>query len=256
MTFEELPQRHILRTRVHLTNYVDAGERILQAIRNNQSGYVAIANVHMVMTGYWNNEFQQIINNALLTTPDGMPLVWGLKLFGLQEASRVYGPDLTLHCCTIATRENMPVYFYGSRPETLDKLRQNLLEKFPELNIVGMVAPPFRALSAEEENLEIENIIQSGAKLVFVGLGCPKQEFWMAKHTDKLTAVLLGVGAAFDFHAGTVSQAPRWMMSLGLEWFYRLLQEPRRLWKRYVVNNMAFVVLFLIQFVRVRLRST
>ncbi|OKH12953.1 WecB/TagA/CpsF family glycosyltransferase [[Limnothrix rosea] IAM M-220] len=256
MTFVDLPHRHILRTRVHLTSYTDVGERLLQAIRDQQWGYVAIANVHMVMTGYGQADFQQIINNALITTPDGMPLVWGLRLFGLKNATRVYGPDLMLHCCGIAAQEKFPIYLYGSRPETLEKLQQNLLATFPHLVIAGAVAPPFRPLTAEEEKIMLNDIIQSGAKLIFVGLGCPKQERWMAKYTDQLPGILLGVGAAFDFHAGTVSQAPRWMMRLGLEWFFRLLQEPQRLWKRYVVNNTIFVVLFLVQFVKVRLRSS
>ncbi len=252
MTFVDLPHRHILNTRVHLTSYTDVGERLLEAIQKQQWGYVAIANVHMVMTGYWQTDFQQIINNALITTPDGMPLVWGLKLLGFKNATRVYGPDLMLHCCAIAEQENIPVYFYGSRPDTLEKLRQNLLTKFPNLAIVGAIAPPFRPLTPEEEQTTLNDIGQSGAKLIFVGLGCPKQERWMAKYTDQLPGILLGVGAAFDFHAGTVSQAPRWMMRLGLEWLFRLLQEPRRLWKRYVVNNAAFVALFIVQFVKVR----
>lgn len=253
--FSDLSHRTILKTRVHCTSYVNVCRRILGAIQTGEFGYVAIANVHMVMTGYWHKDFQQIINQALLTTADGMPLVWGLKQLGLPDATRVYGPDLTLHCCEMAAREQIPVYFYGSRPETLSKLRENLLTKFPDLQIVGMDAPPFRKLAIAETEVALENIRQSGAKLVFVGLGCPKQERWMHEHTAALPAILLGVGAAFDFHAGTVSQAPRWMMTLGLEWFYRLVQEPRRLWKRYVINNSAFILFFSLQLLRERLRA-
>jgi N-acetylglucosaminyldiphosphoundecaprenol N-acetyl-beta-D-mannosaminyltransferase len=150
----------------------------------------------------------------------------------------------------MAAREEIPVYFYGSRPETLASLSKNLTAKFPTLRIVGMEAPPFRPLTTAEAQLALQKICQSGAQIVFVGLGCPKQEQWMHKYTDQLPAILLGVGAAFDFHAGTVSQAPRWMMGLGLEWLYRLTQEPRRLWKRYVVNNSAFIVLFALQLLR------
>lgn len=256
MSFTDLPERYILRTRVHQTNYTDAGQLILQAIQANNWGYVAIANVHMVMTGYWDQDFQAIINNALLTTPDGMPLVWGLKLFGLKNASRVYGPDLTLHCCAIAEQANLPIYFYGSRPETLAQLKQNLLTQFPQLQIVGMDAPPFRPLTEIEEKEAIAKITESGAKLIFVGLGCPKQERWMAQHTDQLPAILLGVGAAFDFHAGTISQAPRWLMNLGLEWLYRLVHEPKRLWQRYLLTNTSFVVLFLLQLLQGYRRGT
>lgn len=248
--FADLPARKILGTRVHLTSYGDACERILAAIRAEQFGYVAIANVHMVMTGYFNKTFQHIINQALLTTPDGMPLVKGLQWLGLPSATRVYGPDLTLHCCAMAAREKIPVYFYGSRPATLASLNTNLTAQFPALRIVGMEAPPFRPLTVPEEQLALQKICQSGAQIVFVGLGCPKQEQWMHKYADQLPAILLGVGAAFDFHAGTVAQAPRWMMKLSLEWLYRLIQEPRRLWKRYVVNNSAFIVLFALQLLR------
>jgi N-acetylglucosaminyldiphosphoundecaprenol N-acetyl-beta-D-mannosaminyltransferase len=251
--FTDLFACQILKTRVHLTSYADACARILAAIHAQEFGYVAIANVHMVMTGYWQPEFQTIINQALLTTPDGMPLVWSLKLFGFKNATRVYGPDLMLHCCTMAAQEQIPVYLYGGRPATLQQLCQNLQAQFPNLAIVGTEAPPFREPTPEESQTTLHNIQQSGAKLVFVGLGCPKQEFWMRKYTDQLPAILLGVGAAFDFHAGAVSQAPRWMMGLGLEWAYRLSQEPGRLWKRYLVNNPAFVVLLLIQLLQVRL---
>ncbi|MGB2926736.1 MAG: WecB/TagA/CpsF family glycosyltransferase [Limnothrix sp.] len=247
MFFTDIPERKILGTRINLTSYTDACERIFAAIGAEEYGYVAIANVHMVMTGYWHKKFQTIINQALLTTPDGMPLVLGLRWLGLPAATRVYGPDLTLHCCEKAAAEKTPVYFYGSRPETLNQLQINLLAQFPQLNIVGTDAPPFRALTPRETDAALQRIRQSGAKLVFVGLGCPKQEQWMHNYTDQLPAVLLGVGAAFDFHAGTVAQAPRWMMRFGLEWLYRLIQEPQRLWKRYVVNNSAFLLLFAMQ---------
>lgn len=250
--FTDLPVCHILKTRVHLTSYGDACGRILAAIRAEEFGYVAIANVHMVMTGYWRSDFQTIINQALLTTPDGMPLVWSLKLFGFKQATRVYGPDLMLHCCAMAAQEQLPIYLYGSRPATLQKLQKNLQAQFPGLTIVGMEAPPFREPTTEEIRNTLTTIQQSGAKLIFVGLGCPKQECWMGKYTDQLPGILLGVGAAFDFHAGEVSQAPRWMMGLGLEWVYRLSQEPHRLWKRYLVNNPAFVVLLLYQLFWVR----
>ncbi|WP_157072179.1 WecB/TagA/CpsF family glycosyltransferase [Picosynechococcus sp. PCC 73109] len=248
----DIPQRHILKTRVHCLDYQRTWAEIAAAIREGKFGYGAIANVHMVMTGYWDRGFQKIINQALVTTPDGMPLVWGLRWLGYPQATRVYGPDLMLHCCAMAAQEKLPVYLYGSRPETLEKLQQNLLEKFPDLQIAGVEAPPFRPPTSAEAIATRQRIEQSGAKLVFVGLGCPKQEKWMAENSPHLNAVLLGVGAAFDFHAGTVSQAPHWLRPLGLEWLYRLLQEPRRLWKRYLIHNGAFILLFGWQLLRRR----
>ncbi len=245
MAFAEIPYRYILGTKVNFTSYAETCQAIAQSIRQQEFGYVAIANVHLVMTGYWHRDYQQLINHAKLVTPDGMPLVWGLKLQGCSSANRVYGPDLTLACCELAAREKIPVYFYGSRAETLTQLTANLQQHYPDLNIAGWDAPPFRPLSPTEQAIALEKIRQSGAKLVFVGLGCPKQERWMAQCSEHIPAVLLGVGAAFDFHAGTVSQAPRWLMKLGLEWLYRLSQEPRRLWKRYLLNNPAFVLLFM-----------
>lgn len=250
--FSHLPYRHILGTRVHCSTYAEVCQLIRQAIQQKEWGYVAIANVHMVMTGVWHKDFQTIINQALLTTSDGMPLVWGLKLLGLSHATRVYGPDLTLHCCEMAAHAQIPVYFYGSRPETLTQLTQNLQQQFPHLIIAGTEAPPFRPPTPAEVNQTLNKMQQSGAKLIFVGLGCPKQERWMHQYTAQLPAIVLGVGAAFDFHAGTIAQAPRWMMMLGLEWLYRLWQEPRRLWKRYVVNNFAFIALFGWQLLRER----
>ncbi|MBV5260459.1 WecB/TagA/CpsF family glycosyltransferase [Synechococcus moorigangaii CMS01] len=249
----DIPQRQILKTRVHCLDYQQAWAMIVAAISQKASGYGAIANVHMVMTGYWDRNFQTIINQALFTTPDGMPLVWGLRWLGCPQATRVYGPDLMLHCCAMAAQSKFPIYLYGSRPDTLDTLQQNLLQKFPDLEIAGMEAPPFRPPTAAEAIATRERIQQSGAKLIFVGLGCPKQEKWMAENSPHLDGVLLGVGAAFDFHGGTVSQAPRWMMPLGLEWLYRLSQEPRRLWKRYFLHNGAFIVLFGWQLLRRRL---
>ncbi|MBD2019678.1 WecB/TagA/CpsF family glycosyltransferase, partial [Leptolyngbya sp. FACHB-36] len=176
--------------------------------------------------------------------PDGMPLVWGLRWLGVPRQSRVYGPDLMLGLCQRAAREQIPIYLYGGAPAVLERLRSNLEEWFPGLAIAGTHAPPFRSLTPAEDAADIEQIRASGAAIVFVGLGCPKQERWMAQHHGRLPAVMVGVGAAFDFHSGRVSQAPRWMMARGLEWLYRLLKEPQRLWRRYLIYNPAFICLF------------
>jgi N-acetylglucosaminyldiphosphoundecaprenol N-acetyl-beta-D-mannosaminyltransferase len=173
-----------------------------------------------------------------------MPLVWGLKLLGYPQATRVYGPDLMLTICQRAAAENLGIYLYGGTEACLTQLQVNLIKRFPTLNIVGADSPPFRPLEPQEEEVALAKINRSGAHILFVGLGCPKQEIWMANHYKKIDLVMVGVGAAFNFHSGLVSQAPRWLMALGLEWFYRLLMEPKRLWRRYLINNPAFIILF------------
>jgi len=233
-----------------VTSYEDACDRILSWCAENQSAYVVAANVHVVMTGYWDSQYQQVLNNAKLLTPDGMPLVWGLRLLGAKQATRVYGPDLMLALCDRVARVKVPIYLYGGTETMLEKLVTNLTTRFPELIIAGSYSPPFRPLTSEEEAQDRERITTSGAKIVFIGLGCPKQEQWMARQQGKLPAVMIGVGAAFSFYSGEVSQAPRWMMSCGLEWLYRFSQEPKRLWQRYLVNNPTFVFLFGLQLLK------
>jgi len=244
-----LPSRLILGTRLDATSYSDACDLIQAWAETHTSCYVVAANVHVVMSGYWDRRFQQIVNGAALVTPDGMPLVWGLRRLGIKHQTRVYGPDLMLAWCDRAAQRGIPIYLYGGTEEMLTKLQHHLEQTFPGLAIAGTHSPPFRALTPAEEEADIQRIQASGASVVFVGLGCPKQEQWMARQQGKLPAVMLGVGAAFSFHSGAVSQAPRWMMARGLEWLYRLWREPGRLWKRYLLNNPAFIVLFGLQLV-------
>lgn len=242
--------RTILGTRLDVTNYEDACDRIQSWIEQNLSCYIVAANVHVVMTGYWQKRYQRIINHARLVTPDGMPLVWGMRLLGIKKQHRVYGPDLMLAWCDRASQAQIPIFLYGSTEKTLQQLKNNLMQQFPGLPIVGTYAPPFRPLTAAEEARDRDLIEASGAKVVLVGLGCPKQEEWMYRQQGQLNAVMIGVGAAFSFHSGEVSQAPRWLMNLGLEWFYRLLSEPKRLWRRYLINNPSFLILFALQFIQ------
>ena len=236
--------RQIINTRIDGTSYQDACDRIEKWATEKTSCYIVAANVHLVMMGYWNPDYQKIINQAALVTPDGMPLVWGLRLLGLKKQSRVYGPDLMLAWCDRASQQGIPIFFYGGTNIMLNKLEKNLTKQFPNLIIAGSYSPPFRPLMEAEETRDRQRIESSGAKVVFVGLGCPKQEEWMARQQGKLAAVMIGVGAAFSFHSGEVSQSPRWMMRLGLEWLYRLTREPRRLWRRYLINNPSFLLLF------------
>lgn len=250
----ELNHRYILRTRVDATSYADACDRIEDWVEQKRSCYVVAANVHLVMSAYWNDAYQKIVNAAALITPDGMPLVWGLRWLGISDQTRVYGPDLMLASCQRAAEKHIPVFFYGGTESMLAQLTQSLLQQFPTLAIAGSYAPPFRLLNSEEEARIREIIHRSGAGIVFVGLGCPKQEAWMARQQGNLQVVMMGVGAAFSFHSGEVSQAPRWIMAMGLEWLYRLMMEPGRLWQRYVLTNPAFVILFSWQLLKTRLK--
>ena len=238
--------------RVDATSLEDATRRVLAWSKAGESRYVCVANVHMVMEAYDTPDFREIVNAADLVTPDGMPLVWMLRRLGFPDQERVAGPDLTLKICEAASREGIPVGFYGGTPEVLQSLVANLKRKYPALKITYAHSPPFRALSPEEDAQVIEEINGSGARVLFVGLGCPKQERWMAAHKGRVQAVMLGVGAAFDFHAGRLPQAPAWMRRAGLEWLFRLLTEPRRLWRRYARHNPRFVILALMQLLGLR----
>lgn len=243
-TLSPLQNRSVLGIRVDATSYRDACDRIQTWVEQQTWGYVVAANVHVVMTAYWSAPYRAVLRQAVLVTPDGMPLVWALRLLGLKHQARVYGPDLMAHWCQRSAQLNWPVYLYGGTPEMLERLQETLPQQFPGLSIVGTHSPPFRSLSPAEEALDVETINESGAKVVLVALGCPKQEFWMARQQGNLHAIAIGVGAAFSFYSHQVSQAPRWMMDCGLEWLYRLSQEPGRLWQRYLIHNPAFVVLF------------
>ncbi|MGI0494893.1 WecB/TagA/CpsF family glycosyltransferase [Alkalinema pantanalense CENA528] len=242
-----LVSQPILGSRIDCTSYRDACDRILHWASDRRSCYVIAANVHVVMTAYWQKSYRNIVNHAALVTPDGMPLVLALRLLGRRHQTRVYGPDLMLAVCDRAAQEQISIYLYGGTEETLEKLAMNLKSKFPALSIAGTYAPPFRPLTEAEEAQDCDRVAASGSGIVLVGLGCPKQEQWMARQVDRLPAVMIGVGAAFSFHSGEVSQAPRWMMALSLEWLYRLWAEPKRLWKRYLINNPAFLVLLTLQ---------
>jgi len=209
-------------------------------------GVTALA-VHGLIEGYRNEELKQQINSIDLIVPDGQPVRWAMNWFyKTQLNDRVYGPTLMLDVLREAAGRKIPVFFYGSQQQTLNKLAKNLQEKFPQLQIAGMQPDRFRESTDEEKELDRQKIITSGARLVFVGRGCPRQERWVAENKDFLPAVLLAVGAAFDFHAGTVKQAPAWIQKRGLEWLYRLVQEPKRLWKRYLTTNSYFLYLFFV----------
>ncbi|MFK7601252.1 WecB/TagA/CpsF family glycosyltransferase [Deinococcus sp. SM5_A1] len=242
-----LTSRSILGMRVDVTTYADATARVMDWARSGQGHYVCASNVHMVMETSDSAEFRDVVNRADLVTSDGVPLVWALKAMGVPHAERVYGPTLMLHVCEAAAREGVPIALYGGTPESLEEFVVFLHAHYPGIEIACLIAPPFRPPTAEEDALYTQQINDSGARIVFVGIGCPKQERWMAAHTGRLDAVLLGMGAAFDFHSGRVRQAPAAMQKLGLEWLFRLIMEPRRLWKRYAKHNPRFVGKFMLQ---------
>lgn len=207
-----------------------------------ESRYVCITNVHSVVTASEDGDFACILKAADMCTPDGAPVAWLMRKLGHKDQVRVNGPDLMWKYCAHAQITGESFYLYGGEQKTLDALRVKLKECFPRLKIAGAFSPPFRQLTEQEDAEIIEQINVSGAGIVWVSLGCPKQEKWMFDHRGKINAVMIGVGAAFDYHAGTIKRAPLWMQNNGLEWFYRLCSEPRRLWKRYLVTNTLFVI--------------
>jgi N-acetylglucosaminyldiphosphoundecaprenol N-acetyl-beta-D-mannosaminyltransferase len=233
--------------RVDPTSYAEAAGRVLDWARRGESRYVCVATVNNVIESLDRADFRAIMNGADLVTPDGMPLVWGLRLLGARRATRVYGPDLTPALLEAAARERIPVGFYGATPGVLSKLQHAVRRRWPAVEIAYAWAPPFRPLTGEEDERVTGDINESGARILFVGVSTPKQERWMAAHRGRVRAVMLGVGAAFDFLAGSKPQAPRWMMAAGLEWLYRLLSEPRRLWRRYLTQNPRFLAHFSLQ---------
>ncbi|MDO9547165.1 MAG: WecB/TagA/CpsF family glycosyltransferase [Pelolinea sp.] len=233
----------ILGLNIHATNYQSAIGLILTWSRSGESRSVFAANVHMVMEAYDSPKFQRVVNTADLVTPDGMPLVWIMRRKGYPHQERVYGPTLMLRLLDAAAKEGIPVGFLGSTKDVLQELTVKMKLKFPGLVVGAQIAPPFRPLTAEEDQILIREINGSGIKILFVGLGCPNQEIWIAEHRGKIQAVMIGVGAAFAFHAGMVRQAPLWMQKLGFEWLFRFSQEPRRLWRRYFFTNPRFLFL-------------
>jgi len=215
---------------------------------NAPSHYICVTSVHGIIMAKDDPSFAEILNSADIATPDGMPVVWALRSFGSANQQRVYGPTLMLHLCESAARHNHAIYLYGARPEVLSLLEQNLHRRFPTLRIAGRYAPPFRPLTPEEDQEIRRNVLASGADLLFIGISTPKQERWMFQHRHSFPGVtMIGVGAAFDFHAGRTPQAPPWMQRLGLEWFFRLMTEPKRLWRRYLLVTPRFLPLWLIQ---------
>lgn len=248
-----LGRQNILGIGINAVDYETATDKIITAAANRDPLAVSALAVHGVMTGALDRVHRHRLNALDLVVPDGQPVRWAMKwLHKVSLPDRVYGPELTLRVCERAASEGLSVYLYGSREEVLKKLKLNLVQKFPGLKIAGSQPSRFRQVTAEEQVAIAETIKESGASIVLVGLGCPRQETWVFEYRELLSMPLLAVGAAFDFHAGLLPQAPAWLQRNGLEWAYRLAQEPGRLWKRYLGLNTLYLVFVALQFLRLR----
>lgn len=229
---------------VSATTYEQATDAILAAARQRVSATVTHMSSHGLCMAGTDAEFRAVVNDFDIAAPDGQPVRWSLKWFHKQRLpDRCYGPELMIRLCRAAAREGISIYLYGSSADVLERLTTNLKNQCAGLTIAGVEAPPFRKLAAREVDAAVARINDSGAGLVFIGLGCPRQDVFAKEHKHRINAVQLCVGAAFDFHAGNKKMAPRWMQKRGLEWFYRLTQEPTRLWRRYLVIHTTFAFL-------------
>ena len=250
-----IPKGDILGVSVHALTMESILSVFKEWIRERKPQYVCCVPAHSVMECVDHTELRTVFNNSGLSTPDGMAIVWLLRAQGFSHVERVYGPDLLWAACQAGLALGWRHYFYGASPETCEKLALRLKTNFPDLVIAGMESPPFRELSVDEKGGLIERIRQSSPDILWVALGSPKQEKWMSEWVDTLgVSVMVGVGAAFDFLAGCKPQAPRWVQKMGLEWFFRLISEPRRLWKRYLLNYPRFILLTLLDALRVKKR--
>jgi exopolysaccharide biosynthesis WecB/TagA/CpsF family protein len=237
------PKHDLLGVGVSATTYDQSVEAVAQAAGRRQPAVVSLHAVHALVTASGDSDLREAVNQFDIVAPDGQPVRWALNwLYRTKLKDRVYGPELMLRLCGRATEANIPIYLYGSSQAVIDALCEGLPRQYPGLKIAGAESPPFRPLTAEEDEAVVQRINASGAGIIFIGLGAPKQDVFAHEHRDRIEAVQVCVGAAFDFHAGVLEMAPPWMQRLGLEWFYRLIREPRRLWRRYLVTNTLFVV--------------
>lgn len=232
---------NILGVNISVTNMNDTVKYIENNLESLKGNYICVSNVHTTVMSYEDKAYRNIQNSGVMALPDGGPLSVVSRKKGFKEAKRVTGPELMEEIFKISEEKGYKHYFYGSTEETLDELKTKLIQKYPKLQIVGMFSPPFRKLT-EWEDVEITNKInETNANFIWVGLGAPKQEIWMFNHKNKVNGLMLGVGAGFDYHAEKIKRAPKWMQNNNLEWVYRLLQDPRRLYKRYLTTNFKFL---------------
>ena len=246
-----MKRQKIITMDVDVTTLDNAIEQVLSFLKLEQGAYVCVSNVHMCMETFDSEKFRNVVNQADLIIPDGKPLSVAQKLVGYKNAEQVRGQDIMNSLCAISGEKNINIGFYGGSSDTiLDLVKTKLLKQYQDIKITYSFSPPFRTLTDEEDLNVVKQINDAKVDVLFVGIGCPKQEIWMAEHKDKLNCVMLGVGAAFDFIAGNKKHAPRWIQKIGLEWLFRLLSEPGRLWKRYLKQNPRFVWYFTLQLLK------
>lgn len=253
---QPLPTQSVIGFPVAALSFYEQADIIIRWARTRASKVVCVSNVHMLMEGHWNPDFAQLLRQSDLLTPDGMPLVWMTALMKGHAQDRVAGMDLMMALCQKAQAKNISIFFLGSTDDVLARIKDRLAVEFPYLRIAGMVSPPFRPMTLEEDNEIAVQINRSGAGLVFVAFGCPKQERWMNRQRGKVQAVMVGLGGAFAVYSGNKHWAPRWMRKNGMEWSYRLLQDPRRLWKRYASTIPPFIYLAMKQVISLRIGSS
>ena len=240
---EELQHCEILKTNINVTNMSDTIKYIGGHLDDLRGKYICVSNVHTTVMSYENEEYRKIQNGAAMALPDGAPLSSYSRRKGYKQAQRVTGPDLMLELFAISKEKGYRHYFYGATEETLQSMKEVLERDYPGIQIAGMYAQPFRALTPQEDAQIVAKINESRPDFIWIGLGAPKQEEWMYQHMGQLQGVLIGVGAGFDYLAGYIKRAPRWMQRMSLEWLYRLLQDPKRLWRRYFTSNVKFICL-------------
>ena len=253
MPLADIPRANVLGVGISAINMQDAVGIFRRAVENGSRGYVCVTGVHGVMEARKDPSLRQILNSSFLNTPDGVPMVWIGKLQGYSAMSRVFGPDLMRRICEISAKEGQTHFLYGGKPGIAEQLKATLIDRFPGLRVVGTYTPPFRPLNTAEEQELAEMVLRLRPDFFWVGLSTPKQEQFMARFSQLLeTRLMIGVGAAFDYLTGSIRDAPDWMKTAGLQWLHRLAQEPRRLWKRYLINNPRFLWEITLQMTRLR----
>ncbi len=239
---------NILKMPVSVTSIEQVTTSIMELAKARTSSYVCISNVHMCMETFDSKKFEEVLNQSDIVVPDGRPIYWALKLLGFSLANQVRGQDLMNELCRLSQTSNVKIGLYGGADdEVLSLVKETITSEYPNVDITFAYSPPFRSMSLSEREQVINMINDASVGILFVGVGCPKQEYWMAQHKGDINSVMLGVGAAFDFISGNKRHAPKWMQYIGLEWFFRLVSEPRRLWKRYLKQNPRFIYYFLQQ---------
>ena len=233
---------NILNVYISAVNMQETVDYLTDHLEELRGQYICVANVHTTVTAYQDDEYRHIQNSSALTLPDGNPLATACRKCGFIDTERVTGPDLMSELFKISESKGYRHYFYGASQDTLDTLKANLLEHYPQLMIAGMYAPPYRPLTADEEREDVRQINDVHPDYIWIGLGAPKQEQWMYRNRNNVNGLMIGVGAGFEFHAGLIKRAPQWMQKLSLEWLFRLIQNPKRLWKRYLQTNIFYIL--------------